>query len=469
MDLSLSEELQCFLSPVVLQDIARQVGFVQRSSKYQANELIALCVWLSQEIASTIVQSVRSFYWGTNEPKRIVSQAGEAWGKADRFNATIGMASEGGQSMYIDVIHKNLSSYNPKDLYPYAPPAGKQELREVWRKKLLKDNPSLEGKGFGTPIVTNGLTHGLSIVSDLFVEKGDSIILPDKYWDNYHILFNIRHDCGTVTYPLFTKTNKFNVEGMLKALLSCKNGKAILVLNFPNNPTGYTPTVKEAEGILDAIKQAADFGVNIVAVMDDAYFGLYYEDSIKGYIFARLVALHPNVLPIKIDGATKEEYAWGFRVGFLTFEIQDPLVLEALEKKTMGSIRSTISCSPHLSQTIILDALLDPEFEMQRKERNKVMEDRARRVKEILADGKYADEFEPYPFNSEYFVCLRIKHSDAETLRIHLLNQYGVGTIYLAKTDLRIAFSCLELKDLDRLFELIYQSCKELNQCYIKL
>lgn len=53
MDLSLSEELQRFLSPVVLQDIARQVGFVKQSSKYQANELIALCVWLSQEIAST--------------------------------------------------------------------------------------------------------------------------------------------------------------------------------------------------------------------------------------------------------------------------------------------------------------------------------------------------------------------------------------------------------------------------------
>ena len=60
MDLSLSEELQLFaqelqrfLSPIVLQDIAKQVGFVQRSSKYQADELIALCVWLSQEVAST--------------------------------------------------------------------------------------------------------------------------------------------------------------------------------------------------------------------------------------------------------------------------------------------------------------------------------------------------------------------------------------------------------------------------------
>lgn len=47
------QELQYFLSPVALQYIAKQVGFVQRSSKYQAKELIALCVWLSQEIAST--------------------------------------------------------------------------------------------------------------------------------------------------------------------------------------------------------------------------------------------------------------------------------------------------------------------------------------------------------------------------------------------------------------------------------
>jgi len=38
-----------------------------------------------------------------------------------------------------------------------------------------------------------------------------------------------------------------------------------------------------------------------------------------------------------------------------------------------------------------------------------------------------------------------------------------VGTISLAKTDLRIAFSGVELTDLDLLFELIYRSCKELE------
>ena len=41
------------MEAIVLQEIAKQVGFVQRSSKFQANELIALCVWLSQEVAST--------------------------------------------------------------------------------------------------------------------------------------------------------------------------------------------------------------------------------------------------------------------------------------------------------------------------------------------------------------------------------------------------------------------------------
>lgn len=48
-----AQELHRILSPAALQDLAKQVGFVRRSSKYQENELVALCVWLSQEVAST--------------------------------------------------------------------------------------------------------------------------------------------------------------------------------------------------------------------------------------------------------------------------------------------------------------------------------------------------------------------------------------------------------------------------------
>jgi hypothetical protein len=48
-----SQELQRYLSPQALQQLARKVGFVQRMSKFKAKDLIALCVWLSQKVAST--------------------------------------------------------------------------------------------------------------------------------------------------------------------------------------------------------------------------------------------------------------------------------------------------------------------------------------------------------------------------------------------------------------------------------
>lgn len=48
-----AQELRECLYLAVLKDITKRVCFVQRASKYQANEVLALCVWISQEIGST--------------------------------------------------------------------------------------------------------------------------------------------------------------------------------------------------------------------------------------------------------------------------------------------------------------------------------------------------------------------------------------------------------------------------------
>ncbi|PFZ26377.1 IS4 family transposase [Bacillus wiedmannii] len=48
-----SKELQRYMSSYVLEQLAREIGFVQRKSKYRAQDLVALCVWLSQNIAHT--------------------------------------------------------------------------------------------------------------------------------------------------------------------------------------------------------------------------------------------------------------------------------------------------------------------------------------------------------------------------------------------------------------------------------
>lgn len=393
----------------------------------------------------------------------ILSQSAEAKTKATKFNATIGIATEGGQPMHLKVIQDTLSAYNPKDIYEYAPPGGKPELRAAWRAKMIKDNPSLESKGFGNPIVTNALTHGLSIVADLFADPGDAVIIPNKNWENYELTFGIRRGAIMVEYPLYDDQTRFNSDGLREALLAQKDkGKAIVVLNFPNNPTGYTPGPQEGDEIIAAIRDAAEAGINVVVVTDDAYFGLFFEDSLHESLFSKLADLHPRVLAVKVDGATKEEYVWGFRVGFITYASTRATVLNALEQKTTGIIRATISSGPHPSQTFVLRALTSPEFEAQKAEKYDIMKGRANRVKSLLDSGRYGEVWSYYPFNSGYFMCLKLSNVTAEAVRTHLLNQYGIGTIALGETDLRVAFSCIEEENLEELFDTIFKSVNEL-------
>ncbi|APH03620.1 aminotransferase class I/II-fold pyridoxal phosphate-dependent enzyme [Bacillus weihaiensis] len=397
-------------------------------------------------------------------PKGILSQSAEAGKKATKFNATIGIATENNQPMHFQHIQDLFGDrVAPKDLFPYAPPQGKETLRSEWKKKILKDNPSLDGAIIGNPIVTNALTHGLSIAADLFTEEGTPVILPDKYWGNYNLTFKTRRGATVATYPLFNEKNGFNVEGLKETIAANKEaGKVVVVLNFPNNPTGYTPLEDEAKEIVAVLTEAAEEGLNIVTLIDDAYFGLFYEDSMKESIFSLLADAHPRVLPVKIDGATKENYVWGFRVGFITFASRSEAVLNSLEQKTKGLIRGTISSSSHPSQSIILQSLQSNEFDVEKDEKFALMKRRADKTKEVLNKEEYQKYWTYYPFNSGYFMCLKLHTIDAEQLRLHLLDKYGVGTISINPTDLRIAFSCVEDEDIEELFDLIAQGAADL-------
>ena len=69
-------------------------------------------------------------------------------------------------------------------------------------------------------------------------------------------------------------------------------------------------------------------------------------------------------------------------------------------------------------------------------------------VKQSLASGKYQDQFDAYPFNSGYFVCLKLKNIKAEVLRQKLLANQGIGTIAISEYALRLAFSSVEKEDI---------------------
>ncbi len=92
-----------------------------------------------------------------------------------------------------------------------------------------------------------------------------------------------------------------------------------------------------------------------------------------------------------------------------------------------------------------------------------ILKKRAERVKEVLSDTKYKDAWDVYPFNSGYFMCIRLKTVDAEMLRVHLLDKYGVGLISIDDVNLRVAFSCVEESDIKELFDIILQGVKDLS------
>ena len=204
-------------------------------------------------------------------------------------------------------------------------------------------------------------------------------------------------------------------------------------------------------------------------VSDDAYFGLYYDDDVlQESLFARLAGSHERILAVKVDGPTKEDYVWGFRTGMLTFGSKAKTNVEALygalEKKAMSAIRSDISNFSHAAQSILVKAMADENFADECQEKRDILEARAKKVQAILQNPDYADLWEPYPFNAGYFMCLKLKGIDADTYRKHLLDKHGVGVIADGKHDIRVAFSAVDLENLDALYAILATAARELKE-----
>jgi len=113
-----------------------------------------LAVALNKQIESSIIGRLlsdmgsRMFF-----PKGIVAQSSEAAKRADRFNATVGMAYSQKKPMILDSLQRLIPSLASKEAVAYAPTAGQPVLRETWKKMLVEKNPTL--KNFNLYVVMN--------------------------------------------------------------------------------------------------------------------------------------------------------------------------------------------------------------------------------------------------------------------------------------------------------------------------
>jgi aspartate/methionine/tyrosine aminotransferase len=400
-------------------------------------------------------------------PRGIISQSAEAK-KTARINATIGMAYEKNRPLILSSIAGRLPDLKPEESVVYAPTAGIEELRSAWKKDMTLKNPSLKGKSFSLPVVVPGITAGISSAAGLFLDQGQVILTGDPRWDNYDLIFHDRFNGTIKPVSFFSDSGKavgLDISALKKALREeAKTGSVRLILNFPHNPSGYTPTKAEADSIVGLIEETARGGADVLVLCDDAYFGLFYEDGIiQESFFGVLSGLHKKVLAVKIDGPTKEDYVWGFRIAFLTFGSAGLFEshYEALVKKLMGSIRSSVSCSNTPAQYLTLKAMNDAKTKKEKEHCFKLLQSRYRAVRRFVAENHSPVGFEALPFNSGYFMSFRCTRFSAENLRRKLLEK-GIGTIALGDTYLRVTFAAVDEGEIPDLYGTIYQTAAEM-------
>ena len=399
-------------------------------------------------------------------PKGIIAQSAEAKKLGKTANGTIGTTVVEGKPIMLPSIKKYVPNLTSSELVGYAPTAGNPDLRAMWKESIIRKNPLLKDKKFSLPIVVPGLTAGISYLADLFLDETKPLVAADPSWDNYVLITEARRNAKFVQFKMF-KDGKFNIEGLKETMQKqAESGSVRILLNFPQNPSGYSPTSGEAKQLVSIVKEIAEKGAKVMVWCDDAYFGLNYEDNIeKQSLFAYLCDLHENVLAAKIDGPTKEDFAWGFRTGFITFGCKglSDAQYEALVKKLMAAIRSSVSCAATPSQSLILKAASDGKLEEEKAEFRKILERRYKLVRDFVSthESKF---IKPLPFNSGYFMSFDTMSIDAEKLRQKLLNDRGIGTISIDVKTLRVAFSSLDEEKINIVYQAIYDIADELGK-----
>jgi aspartate/methionine/tyrosine aminotransferase len=395
-------------------------------------------------------------------PKGIPFQAGQA--AACTINATIGQITDGaGNPLPLAPLKEKLAALPPKDAFLYSPIQGRERARKTWHAKLQKEDARMAQVAL--PNVADGICHALSMAADLFFAAGDTLIIPDLYWDNYEQIFLMRLEGETVTYPFYNAQGGFNLEG-LKATIAHQGAKAHVLLNFPSNPSGYSPTPVELKAIAEALIEAAQTRT-VVVYCDDAYHGLVFEDTAtpKSLFFdladAAISGRAPKLVPVKCDGVTKELNFFGGRVGFITFGVKAEAAA-VLQDKAMSLVRAGVGSPVGLTQYLIEEELLDPRHDAEFEKLRELMAGRYRKLKAALAAP--TPHWTVFPFNAGCFCLLRLREGlNAETVRQALIHDEKVGVVSQGDRDLRLAFCSLKEEAIEPLVQALHRVCSKMN------
>ena len=243
----------------------------------------------------------------------------------------------------------------------YSSNAGFIELRNEISKYLHR-RFNLSYSPTDEIIVTVGGSEGIDIALRALVGPGDEVIVPEPSFVAYK-------GCTAFTGAT-AKVLKLKAEDEFK--LTPKDLEAaitsktkVVIIPFPNNPTGAIMTRDELAGIVEVLK-----GKNIIAISDEIYSELCYGD--KHVSIASFPEMKEKTLVI--NGFSKSYAMTGWRLGYICGH---KILIDAMKKIHQYSLM----CSPTTAQYAAIEALKsgDSNVDEMRREYN--------RRRRVLLDG----------------------------------------------------------------------------------
>jgi len=196
-------------------------------------------------------------------------------------------------------------------------------------------------------LITVGVSEGLDLAIRALVEPGDEVLYHEPSYVSYGPLVSLAHGV-----PVAIETKKENGFRLTRADLEARVSPRtkVLLLNYPNNPTGAALSKQDVEEI-------AAFAIehDLVVFTDEIYDELTYDNE----HFSIISVPGMRERTIYLHGFSKAWAMTGFRLGFAC---APPELTEAMMKIHQYSML----CAPILSQEAAIEALRHAEADISR-------------------------------------------------------------------------------------------------------
>jgi aromatic-amino-acid transaminase len=358
-------------------------------------------------------------------------------------NATIGaILDEEGTLVCLPTVEKVLRGLPTNELIAYAPISGLPDYLEA---VLTAAFGTSRPEGYMSAVATAGGTGVIHHSIWNYTDADDVVLTSDWYWGPYNVLCK---DMGRTleTYKMLNDENKYNLPALkakVNEILS-RQKNLLLIINTPaHNPTGYSLTDSDIEGVIACLKEAiAGSDKTAILLLDIAYIDYAGEEEEVRKFFKKLSNLPENILTIVAYSMSKGFTMYGQRTGAMIGVSSNADVIQEFADINQYTSRATWSNINRPAMKTLATVYNDPSLltavEKERDFYYKMIKARA----DLFTKEAQECGLKMLPYIAGFFLSIPAKNPVAICDKLHEVNIYAVPLA----AGVRIALCAVPLK-----------------------